>query len=482
MAGTYVQNLSDWLSSITALSSLQRDCSSIAATSLPIDIELLEGMNRQHYHHQQPRDDAVPLFEALLEYYNGLPPITRVWLTFSLLATGLNTLEVFPSDKLIFLWHRVQSPNYELWRILTSFSWAGPGTLTDFHVLILMYSMAVTVPSYEKDPHDTTLVQVTRQDDNRWVRRRPRHRQSDCIFAFLSCSMLILISYLVVTETSILFFLMNNGIIDIPNPVLLPVFTRTLLYAIITLHSLKHPDQQHNINFFPVPGRYVPLFHIGFGILMGYRINETAHGVVIGMIYAFLVRENEWFASLAGRKRIISSPLWLIQFVGEDEGVIQENESFNRYPDIRLEPGANSLHHAAAIGDTVYIQYKIDEVESRLTRSNVTSGDIASITALFRQKDRNGWQPIHEAARSGKIDVMRLLLEVDHISDQSNESRAWRRRAGKLKVDVNARTNGDRGVTPLRLVEENHGADCDCAELLHEIGAVSLGFGDEMNE
>eukprot|EP00573_Skeletonema_grethae_P004121 CAMPEP_0201707030 /NCGR_PEP_ID=MMETSP0578-20130828/50529_1 /ASSEMBLY_ACC=CAM_ASM_000663 /TAXON_ID=267565 /ORGANISM="Skeletonema grethea, Strain CCMP 1804" /LENGTH=331 /DNA_ID=CAMNT_0048195573 /DNA_START=178 /DNA_END=1170 /DNA_ORIENTATION=- len=331
--------------------------------------------------------------------------------------------------------------------------------------------MAVTVPSYEKDPHDTALIQVTRQDTNdgnlrdqiihRWVRRRHRHRLSDCIFAFLCCSLLILATYLVFTETSMLFFLMN-GMIDLPNPVLLPVFTRTLLYAIITLHSLKHPDQQHNINFFPVPGKYVPMFHIVFGVLMGYRINETIHGVVIGMIYAYLVQENEWLASLFGRKRILSSPLWLIQFVGEDEGVIQENESFDRYPGIRLEPGANSLHHAAAIGDVVYIQTKIDEVESRLARSNATSGDTASITALFRQKDRNGWQPIHEAARSGKIDVIQLLLEVDNVSDQSSENRAWRRRAGKLKVDVNARTNGDRGVTPLRLVEENHRVDCDC--------------------
>ena len=130
----------------------------------------------------------------------------------------------------------------------------------------------------------------------------------------------------------------------------------------------------------------------------------------------------------------------------------------------------------------MYIQHEIDEVESQLARSNVTSDAATSITAQFRQKDRNGWQPIHEAARSGKIDVMRLLLEVDNVSDQSSESRTWRRRAGKLKVDVNARTNGDRGITPLRLVEDNHGADCDCAELLREIGAVSLGFGDDMNE
>ena len=424
--------------------------------------------------------------QQVLQYYNSLPPITRTWLTLSLVTTGLNTLDIFPSNKLIFLWHRIQPPHYELWRILTSFSWAGPGTLVDFSVLIILYSMAVTTPSYEEDPHDASSIQIPRQyynDDNlrdqiiqRWVRRRPRHRQSDCIFAFLCCSILILVTYIVFTETSMPRFLLSE------EPVLMPVFTRTLLYSIITLHSLKHPDQQHNINFFPVPGRYVPIFHIVFGVLMGYRINETVHGIVIGLIYAYLVRENEWLTSLIGRQRIISTPQWLIQLVGGDVGVIHENDRFDRYPGVHFEQGANALHHAAAIGDSIYIQYMIDEAESQLTISNVTRDASTSITAPFRKKDGNGWQPIHEAARSGNIDVLRLLLEVDNVSDQSSESRTWRRRAGKLNVDVNARTNDNIGVTALRLVEDNHGPDSECAELLRKIGGVSLGFGDETND
>lgn len=390
------------------------------------------------------------------------------------------------SSLLFFLWHRIKPPHYELWRILTSFSWAGPGTLVDFPVLITLYTMAVTVTSYEEDPHEAAH-QAPRQDNNgsqrdQNVQRRTRHRQSDCIFAFICCSILILITYLVFTETSILLFLLD--FIDLPNPVLLPVFNRTLLYAIITLHSLKHPDQQHNINFFPVPGRYVPLFHIGFGVLIGYRVKETLHGVAIGLIYACLILENEFLASLVGRKRILSTPQWLIQFVGEDEGVIHENDiNFNRYPGVHFEQGANAIHHAAAIGDIVYIQHMIDEAESQLAVSNATSSDAATaITAPFRQKDRNGWQPIHEAARSGKCDVIQLLLEADHVLDESSKSRTWRRRAGRLKIDVNARTNDDRGVTALRLVEDNHGADCDCAKLLRKVGGVSLGFGDETND
>jgi len=453
---------------------------------------------------QHPNQDTPPFFEPILQFYNSLPPITRTWFTLSLITTFLHTLEIFPTNQLILLWDRIPPPKLELWRILTSFTWAGPGTMVDFQVLMLLYSMAVVVPGYEKDPHEACWIENERQNYpqqevedipnnnedirdrivNRWIRRRPRHRQSDCLLAFLSCSILILLSYLLFTETSILILLAPYLPYLPTQQFLLPIFTRTLLYSIITLQSSKHPDQQQNINFFPVPGKYVPIFHIAFGLLMGYRINETAHGIAVGLVYVCLVKEDGWLASMLGRKRILSTPQWMIHTVGEDgiEGnIIATDQIFDAnvpYPGIRLEPGSNFLHHAATIGDVSFIQSQIDQVES------VTSAaDIVVATAPFRQQDRNGWQPLHEAARSGQFNVLKLLLEVDNVDDQLEESsRTWRRRAGKLKINVNARTNNDKGFTALRLVEENHGADDECAELLREVGGVSLGFGDGNEE
>lgn len=52
-------------------------------------------------------------------------------------------------------------------------------------------------------------------------------------------------------------------------------------------------------------------------------------------------------------------------------------------------------------------------------------------------------------------------------------------KAGKLKINVNARTNNDNGFTALRLVEENNGADDECAELLRQVGGAIFGFGDD---
>jgi len=471
-------------------------------------------MNQQHYQNQHPNngDDIPPFLEPILQFYNSLPPLSRTWFTLSFIITALHTLDIFETDQLLFLWDRIPPPRLELWRILTSFAWAGPGTLVDFPVLMLLYSMAAVVPGYEEDPHEACWIENEEREQrveendatatapnndgdirdrivNRWIRRtRPKHRQSDCLFAFLSCSILILLSYLLFTETTILIslaaYLPLYARRALLHQFLLPIFTRTLLYSIITLHSLKHPDRQQNINFFPVPGRYVPLFHVGFGLLMGYRINETIHGIAVGLVYVCLVEEGGWLASALGRKRVLSTPHWLVHLVGEEDGIVGDviaEEAINTnvpYRGITLESGANFLHHASAIGDVSFIQSQIDQVES--------VADIVAATAPFRQIDRNGWQPVHEAARSGQFNVLKLLLEVDDNvddQDQPNQSiRTWRRRVGKLRINLNARTNDGTGFTPLRLVEDNHGGNNECAELLRGVGGVSLGLGDGNGE
>eukprot|EP00578_Thalassiosira_sp_NH16_P003149 CAMPEP_0181132166 /NCGR_PEP_ID=MMETSP1071-20121207/30851_1 /TAXON_ID=35127 /ORGANISM="Thalassiosira sp., Strain NH16" /LENGTH=450 /DNA_ID=CAMNT_0023218483 /DNA_START=86 /DNA_END=1439 /DNA_ORIENTATION=+ len=133
------------------------------------------------------------------------------------------------------------------------------------------------------------------------------------------------------------------------------------------------------------------------------------------------------------------------------------------YPGVTLNPGANFLHHASDMGDVSFIQGQINEVEL-LTSAE----DIMAATAPFRRGDRNGWQPVHEAARSGHINVLKLLLEVENVGGR------WRRRdGGKLGIDVNARTDNGRGETPLRLVEEIRGRNDECAKLLRAVGGVS---------
>jgi ankyrin repeat protein len=96
----------------------------------------------------------------------------------------------------------------------------------------------------------------------------------------------------------------------------------------------------------------------------------------------------------------------------------------------------------------------------------------------------NGWQPLHEAARAGHIDILKLLLEITDNQDDSpqnnDESTGRRRRRGnQLKVDINARTNEGRGCTALWLAEDNHGEDSDVARLLRDCGGISIGYDDD---
>jgi len=97
----------------------------------------------------------------------------------------------------------------------------------------------------------------------------------------------------------------------------------------------------------------------------------------------------------------------------------------------------------------------------------------------------NGWQPLHEAARGGHLDILKLLLEIDDNRDdnlQNNNERTVRRRGNKLKVDINSRTNNGKGCTALWLAEENHGEDSDVSQLLRENGGISVGYGEDSEE
>ncbi|KAL7521369.1 hypothetical protein ACHAWX_006044 [Stephanocyclus meneghinianus] len=424
-------------------------------------------MNHPHRHPNE-HEEAPPFFEPILEYYNGLPPITRTWFSLSLLVTTLNTLDVIPEHQLIFLWDRVKSPHLELWRIITSFSWAGPGTLVDFPVLFLLYSMILSTSSYEMNPHDASY--------GGGRQRRGHHTMSDCLFAMLCCSLLIVGSYLLVAETSLLHPILHA--FDLDRSVLQPLFTRTLEYAILTLDSLRDPDRQVNINLFPVQGRYVPLVHLAFGIFMGYRINEIVHGIMVAFVYVFLITEDGSLATMMGRRRLIYTPALIVQMVGEevDEGVSEET--------ITVQEGGNILHYAAQANDLSVFQRQLEELESVLN-SSTSLVSIAAASAPFRQQDMNGWQPLHEAARGGHLEILKLLLEIDDNRDdnlQHNNERTVRRRGNKLKVDINSRTNNGKGCTALWLAEEIHGADSDVSRLLRENGGVSVGYDEDSEE
>jgi len=90
--------------------------------------------------------------------------------------------------------------------------------------------------------------------------------------------------------------------------------------------------------------------------------------------------------------------------------------------------------------------------------SAANTGDVDSLNTiakrekeLLTQKDVNGWEPIHEGARGGHTDVLKLLVEHG--------------------ANINERTDHGRGGSPLYLAIQGHGKRHTSVKYLQSIGA-----------
>jgi hypothetical protein len=123
--------------------------------------------------------------------------------------------------------------------------------------------------------------------------------------------------------------------------------------------------------------------------------------------------------------------------------VFQHEEKIFPKP-IKVVFGQISAHQAAALGDLTALK-------------SLASSDR---NVLFKA-DRNGWRPLHEAARSGYADVLEYLLEEG--------------------AQVNARTNHGEGGTALYWAEKDPNKNAKAIAVLKKYGGVNIspGYVDE---
>jgi len=110
------------------------------------------------------------------------------------------------------------------------------------------------------------------------------------------------------------------------------------------------------------------------------------------------------------------------------------------------------------------IQRKMDTFAtgSTLAHAAAQEGDVKTMMKVIKedesqihQADNNGWTPLHEAARGGHTEVVKILV--------------------KHKVDKDARTNNGDGGSALWLAESLHGEDHPVVTFLKKVGALSIG-------
>jgi len=99
--------------------------------------------------------------------------------------------------------------------------------------------------------------------------------------------------------------------------------------------------------------------------------------------------------------------------------------------------GSTLAHTAAKDGRVIVLQ---DEIKKK--------------KAIVNAKDENGWTPLHEGARGGHLEVVKLLVENG--------------------ADYNAKTAG-QGGTALWWAKQIHDADHPVVQFLEEIGALEVG-------
>ena len=109
--------------------------------------------------------------------------------------------------------------------------------------------------------------------------------------------------------------------------------------------------------------------------------------------------------------------------------------------------GSNGAHYASHTGNVELLEHIIVNPQHRKD--------------MIFDRDANGWAPIHEGARNGHEDVVRLLV--------------------KHGVDINERTNFGSGQSVLNMAYDYHEEDSGFINfLIHEMGAVDIEDEQEL--
>lgn len=176
------------------------------------------------------------------DWFRDIPIITKILLVSTVLSAGLASFRLMNPMLLIFHWPSIYK-NFEIWRLFTSFIFAGNFS---FPFLMHTYMLYQNSIRYEMNPFNTGA----------------RGTSADYLWMLLFCMMPILM---------IAYFL------DIM------VLSEPLLYVIMYVWSKREPEAQANIFGFKFQASYLPWVYVAIRLLMGNSIVGPLIGIGAGL-------------------------------------------------------------------------------------------------------------------------------------------------------------------------------------------------------
>mmetsp|Transcript_33738 Transcript_33738/g.71919 ORF Transcript_33738/g.71919 Transcript_33738/m.71919 type:complete len:522 (-) Transcript_33738:188-1753(-) len=186
---------------------------------------------------------------------------------------------------------------------------------------------------------------------------------------------------------------------------------------------------------FPLKGRFYANIFIHFeptGHSLRHQAHEAAMEAAKGAQYKQGGHEADMTDGL---------PPYIVR------GSVEEERWFKSHPQKRnkrkekldtFTTGSTPAHRAAQDGDAAQLGRVIDKLGH-----------------LLEAKDENGWTPLHEGARAGHEEVVRLLVDRG--------------------ASINERTREGKGETPLYWSIKENGEDHPVSQLLKSLGGLSIG-------
>jgi ankyrin repeat protein len=92
---------------------------------------------------------------------------------------------------------------------------------------------------------------------------------------------------------------------------------------------------------------------------------------------------------------------------------------------------------------------QLEELERELQQAG------NAMVAVLTERDENGWQVLHQGVAGGHEDIVKFLIDNG--------------------AEINSRTRGGYGETPLRIAEKRWGGNNPIAIFLKEHGGLSIG-------